>query len=179
MAELTLEAALKIVESIDARGKARDEKGQFIAQKQLDAARDIIAKDLKNQKGTIGAFGKLIGIQKDTKARLEAKLKTAKAVNYSGFAVNGSSIFVLLFGVHHFIMDPSTIELINLIETTFGIDIPYERFVEIVELWKAQIMSLCGSVQVGFMYYKQTRQRMKDADTEDTWAFINEELEKL
>ena len=23
------------------------------------------------------------------------------------------------------------------------------------------------------------RQRMKDADTEDTWAFINEELEKL
>ena len=112
-------------------------------------------------------------------ARLEAKLKTAKAVNYSGFAVNGSSILVLLFGVHHFIMDPSTVELINLIETTFGIDIPYEQFVEIVELWKAQIMSLCGSVQVGFMAYQNTRQRMKDADTEDTWAFINEELEKL
>ena len=112
-------------------------------------------------------------------ARLEAKLKTAKVVNYSGFAVNGSSILVLLFGVHHFIMDPSTIELINLIETTFGIDIPYEQFVEIVELWKAQIMSLCGSVQVGFMAYQNTRQRMKDADTEDTWAFINEELEKL
>ena len=112
-------------------------------------------------------------------ARLEAKLNTAKAVNYSGFAVNGSSILVLLFGVHHFIMDPSTVELINLIETTFGIDIPYEQFVEIVELWKAQIMSLCGSVQVGFMAYQNTRQRMKDADTEDTWAFINEELEKL
>ena len=112
-------------------------------------------------------------------ARLEAKLNTAKVVNYSGFAVNGSSILVLLFGVHHFIMDPSTVELINLIETTFGIDIPYERFVEIVELWKAQIMSLCGSVQVGFMAYQNTRQRMKDADTEDTWAFINEELEKL
>ena len=112
-------------------------------------------------------------------ARLEAKLKPAKVVNYSGFAVNGSSILVLLFGVHHFIMDPSTVELINLIETTFGIDIPYEQFVEIVELWKAQIMSLCGSVQVGFMAYQNTRQRMKDADTEDTWAFINEELEKL
>ena len=40
-------------------------------------------------------------------------------------------------------------------------------------------MSLCGSVQVGFMAYQNTRQRMKDADTEDTWAFINEELEKL
>ena len=112
-------------------------------------------------------------------ARLEAKLKTAKAVNYSGFAVNGSSIFVLLFGIHHVIMDPSTIELINLIETTFGIDIPYEQFVEIVELWKAQIISLCGSIQVFLAGYQQTRQRMKDADTEDTWAFINEELEKL
>ena len=54
-------------------------------------------------------------------ARLEAKLKTAKTVNYSGFAVNGSSILVMLVGVHHFIMDPNTLELINLIETTFGI----------------------------------------------------------
>ena len=112
-------------------------------------------------------------------ARLEAKLKTAKAVNYSGFAVNGSSMLVILVGGNNVIMDPSTLELINLIETTFGIDIPYERFVEIVELWKAQIMSLCGAVQVGFMAYQNTRQRMKDADTEDTWAFINQELEKL
>jgi len=112
-------------------------------------------------------------------ARLEAKLKTAKVVNYSGFAVNGSSIFALLFGVHHVIMDPSTLELINLIETTFGIDIPYEQFIEIVELWKAQIISLCGSIQVCLVGYQQTRQRMKDADTEDTWAFINKELEKL
>ncbi len=92
---------------------------------------------------------------------------------------NGSSIFVLLFGIHHVIMDPSTLELINLIETTFGIDIPYEQFVELVELWKAQIISLCGSIQVFLAGYQQTRQRMKDADTEDTWAFINEELEKL
>ena len=112
-------------------------------------------------------------------ARLTAKLKTAKVVNYSGFAVNGSSILALLFGIHHFIMDPNTLELINLIETTFGVDIPYERFVELVELWKAQIMSICGSVQVGFIAYQNTRQRMKDADTEDTWAFINKELEKL
>ena len=112
-------------------------------------------------------------------ARLEAKLKTAKVVNYSGFAVNGSSILALLFGVHHFIMDPNTLELINLIETTFDIEIPYERFIELVELWKAQIMSLCGSIQLCFVYYQQTRQRMKNADTEDLWAFINEEFEKL
>ena len=142
----------------------------------------------KNKYIGYGKDGKILIISRDKKidkeylarqARLEAKLKTAKTVNYGGFAVNGSSIFALLFGVHHVIMDPSTLELINLIETTFGIDIPYEQFVEIVELWKAQIISLCGSVQVGFMAYQNTRQRMKDADTEDTWAFINEELEKL
>ena len=112
-------------------------------------------------------------------ARLTAKLKTAKVVNYSGFAVNGSSILALLFGIHHFIMDLNTLELINLIETTFGVDIPYEQFIEIVELWKAQIMSLCGSIQLFFMYYQQTRQRMKNSDTEDLWGFINEEFEKL
>ena len=112
-------------------------------------------------------------------ARLEAKLVTAKTVNYSGFAVNGASIGVMLFGIHNVMMAPSTLELINLIETTFGIEIQYERFIELVEAWKAQIISLCGSVQMFFMYYQQTRQRMKNADTEDTWAFINEELEKL
>ena len=112
-------------------------------------------------------------------ARLEAKLKTAKVVNYSGFAVNGSSILALLLGIHHFIMDPNTLELINLIETTFGVNIPYEQFIELVELWKAQIMSLCGSIQLFFMYYQQTRQRMKNSDTEDLWGFINEEFEKL
>ena len=112
-------------------------------------------------------------------ARLEAKLKTAKKVNYSGFAVNGASIGVMLFGVHNVIMDPNTLELINLIETTFGIKIPYERFIELVEAWKAQLISMAGSIQVGFVYYQQTRQRMKNMDTEDTWAFMNEELGKL
>ena len=112
-------------------------------------------------------------------ARLEAKLKTAKKVNYSGFAVNGASIGVMLFGVHNVIMAPSTLELINLIETTFGIEIPYERFIELVEAWKAQLISMAGTIQVGFVYYQQTRQRMKNMDTEDTWAFMNEELNKL
>ena len=112
-------------------------------------------------------------------ARLEAKLTTAKVVNYSGFTVNGSSILVLLFGVHHFIMDPNTLELINFIERIFKIEIPYEEFIEIVELWKTQIISLCSSIQMFFIYYQQTRQRMKDADTENAWDFINKELSKV
>ena len=112
-------------------------------------------------------------------ARLEAKLTTAKVVNYSGFTVNGSTILVLLFGVHHFLMDPNTLELINFIEKIFKIEIPYEEFIEIVELWKTQIISLCSSIQMFFIYYQQTRQRMKDADTENAWDFINKELSKV
>jgi len=76
-------------------------------------------------------------------------------------------------------MSPNTLELINLIETTFGIEIQYERFIELVEAWKAQLISIAGSIQLGFGYYQQTRQRMKNADTEDAWAFMKEELNKL
>ena len=78
MAELTLEEALKIFEQfkrIDANGRARDEKGRFIAEKQLDAARELIAKDLESFKGTTGSFKKLIGIQNKTKEALEVQLE--------------------------------------------------------------------------------------------------------
>ena len=65
------------------------------------------------------------------------------------------------------------------IEWIFKIEIPYEKFIETVELWKTQIISLCGSIQMFLIYYQQTRQRMKNADTEDTWSFLNEELSKV
>ena len=112
-------------------------------------------------------------------ARLEAKHKTAKKVNYSGFAVNGASIGVMLFGVHNVLLDPNTIETVNLIETTFGIEIEYEKFIELVELWKAQIISLCGSIQLFLGFYQQTRRKMKEMDTEDLWGFMNDEIGKL
>ena len=85
----------------------------------------------------------------------------------------------MLFGIHNVIMDPNTLEFINLIETTFGIEIPYERFIELVEAWKAQLISMAGSIQLGFVYYQQTRQKMKNMDREDLWGFMNEELGKV
>ena len=112
-------------------------------------------------------------------ARLEAKLKTAKKVNYSGFAVNGASIGVMLYGAHNLILDPNTLEFINLIETTFGIEIDYERFIELVEAWKAQLISMAGSIQLMFVFYQQTRQRMKNMNREDLFGFINDELSKI
>ena len=74
MADLTLEEALKIFERIDANGRARDEKGRFIAEKQLAAARELIKKDLESFKGTTGSFKKLLNIQNETKKALEAQL---------------------------------------------------------------------------------------------------------
>ena len=112
-------------------------------------------------------------------ARLEAKLKTAKRINYSGFAVNGTSIVVILIGINNIIMNPNTIEFMNLIETTFGIEIQYEKFIELIELWKTHIISMCGSIQLFFGYYQQTRSRMKEMDREDLFGFINEELGKV
>ena len=125
-----------------------------------------------------------IGSEIDTEqlarqARLEAKLKTAKQINYSGFAVNGASVGVMLYGVHDVMMDPNTLGFINLIDTTFGIEINYERFIELVEAWKAQLISMAGSIQVGFVYYQQTRQRMKNMDRENLFGFMNDELGKI
>ena len=60
--------------------------------------------------------------------RLTKKHKQAKVVNYSGFAVNGTSVFVLLYGVQNIMLSPDTIEFVNLIGTTFGIEIKYEEF---------------------------------------------------
>ena len=112
-------------------------------------------------------------------ARLEAKLKTAKAVNYSGFAVNGSSILALLYGINNIMLSPDTIEFVNLIETTFNITIDYEKFTTLVEAWKTHIISICSSIQLLLGYYQQTRRRMKEMDREDLFGFVNDELAKI
>lgn len=112
-------------------------------------------------------------------ARLEAKLKMAKTVNYSGFAINGASIGVMLFGINNVIMDPNTMEFISLIESTFGIELNYTEFIELIEVWKTHLIGIAGSVQLGLGYYQQTRQQMKNMDTEDLFGFINDELGKI
>ena len=112
-------------------------------------------------------------------ARLDAKLLTAKKVNYSGFAVNGSSIVFMLFGLNSIATDPNTAELVNLINKVFKLNINYDAVVDVLEQFKAHIVACAGSVQLFLGYWQQTRRRMKEADTEDTWSFINEELGKL
>jgi hypothetical protein len=111
--------------------------------------------------------------------RLGKKHKQAKAINYSGFAVNGTSVFVLLYGVQNIMLNPDTIEFVNLIGTTFGITIDYEEFVEVVEAWKAHIISMFGSIQMLLGAHQQVRRRMKETDREGLFSFVNDELGKL
>ena len=111
--------------------------------------------------------------------RLTKKHKQAKVANYSGFAVNGTSVFVMLYGIQNILLSPDTIEFANLIETTFGVTLDYEKFANLVEAWKTHLISLCGSVQMFLGYHQQLRRRMKDMDREDAFGFMNEELGKI
>ena len=108
---------------------------------------------------------------------LGEKLDVAKGVNYSGFAVNGGSIFFVLYGAHELALDPNTASTIALFNDTFGTDLNYDKFVETIEAWKVHITSLAGSMQMMFMYYQSMRQKMKDLDTPKSFLkFLNDEL---
>ena len=108
---------------------------------------------------------------------LGEKLDVAKGVNYSGFAVNGGSIFFVLYGAHELALDPNTASTVALFNETFGTNFDYDKFVETIEAWKVHITSLAGSMQMMFMYYQSMRQKMKDLDTPKSFLkFINDEL---
>jgi len=108
---------------------------------------------------------------------LGEKLDVAKGVNYSGFAVNGGSVFFVLYGAHELALDPNTASTVALFNETFGTNFDYDKFVETIEAWKVHITSLAGSMQMMFMYYQSMRQKMKDLDTPKSFLkFINDEL---
>ena len=112
--------------------------------------------------------------------RLNAQLAKAKAINYSGFAVNGGSIVGLLFFIDSFIFDPTTLEMLDMIfNKTFGLSIDFPNIVNILQEYKAQLIGACISLQTMLMGYKDTCQKMKDRDTESFMQVINEELEKV
>ena len=111
---------------------------------------------------------------------LGEKLDTAKAVNYSGFAVNGGSMLMLLYGFQELALDPNTAETVALFNETFGTEFDYDKFIDTIEVWKAHLVSLAGSVQVGFVWYQSMRQKMKNLDTPKSFIkFINDELSEV
>ncbi len=131
-----------------------------------------LKKSLKKNQSLKKIYNSYLG-----KKNFGEKLATAKTVNYSGFAVNGGSIFFVLYGAHELALDPNTAATVELFNETFGTDFNYSKFTETIEAWKVHITTLAGSIQTTFMWYQSMRQKMKDLDTPKSFlAFVNDEL---
>ena len=111
--------------------------------------------------------------------RLNAQLAKSKTINYSGFALNGGGIAGLFFVVDNFIFDPNTLEMLELINTTFNLDIDFQNIITLVQQYKMQLIGAFASFQTFLYGYKDTCQKMVDRDTESFMDVINEELEKV
>ena len=95
--------------------------------------------------------------------RLNAKLRKAKGIQAGGFAVNGGSIIAALFYIDSLLINPATIDNLNLINNMTG----------------ANIIGLAISSQTMIMGYKDMVQKMKDRGDESFYNVLNEELEKI
>ena len=111
--------------------------------------------------------------------RLNAQLAKSKAINYSGFAFNGGSIVGLLFVVDNFIFDPATLELLEMINTTFNLDINFVGIIELLQQYKAELIGACMSFQTMLVGYKDMCQKAKDRDCDSLYQVFTEELEKV
>ena len=111
--------------------------------------------------------------------RLNAQLAKAKTINYSGFALNGGSIVGLLFVIDNFIFDPSTLELLEMINTTFNLEINFVGIIELLQQYKAELIGACMSIQTMLVGYKDICQKAKDRDCDSLYQVLNEEIGKV
>jgi len=111
--------------------------------------------------------------------RLNAKLSKAKGINYSGFALNGSTIIGALFYLDSLLVNPDTINNLNIINDMFDTDINFEQIIATIQGYKAQIIGLAISSQTMLMGYKDTVQKMKNRGNESFYEVFNEELGKV
>ena len=85
----------------------------------------------------------------------------------------------VLFALDSFVFNPSTLETLQLINSTFGLNIDFEKIINVLQENKAQLIGFFVSIQTMIMAYKDTCQKMKDRDTESFMEVINDELEKV
>ena len=111
--------------------------------------------------------------------RLNAKLAKAKGINYSGFAINGSTIIGAMFYLDSLLLDPTTVDTLNLINDMFSTDINFEQIIATIQGYKAQIVGFAISSQAMIMQYKSTVQQMKDKGNESFYEVFNEELDRM
>ena len=111
--------------------------------------------------------------------RLNAQLAKSKTINYSGFAINGGSIVGLLFVVDNFVFDPNTLDMLEMINTTFNLEINFVGIINILQEYKAQLIGACISFQTMLVGYKDMCQKAKDRDCDSLYQVFSEELEKV
>lgn len=111
--------------------------------------------------------------------RLNAKLRKAKGIQAGGFALNGGSIVALLFYIDSLLLDPATVDTLNIINDMTGANINFEQIIATIQGYKAQIIGFAISSQTMIMGYKDTVQKMKDRGDESFYNVLNEELEKV
>ena len=111
--------------------------------------------------------------------RLNAKLRKAKGINYSGAAINGTTIIGALFYLDSLLLNPDFVDNLNMINDMFGLEIDFEKAIALIQEWKAQIIGFAISSQTMLVGYKDTVQKMKDRGDEDFMGVVNEELGKM
>ena len=111
--------------------------------------------------------------------RLNTKLAKAKGINYSGFAVNGTTIIGAMFYLDSLLVDPTTVDTVNMINDMFSTDINFEQIIATIQGYKAQIIGFAISSQTMLMGYKDTVQKMKERGNESFYEVLNEELGKV
>ena len=111
--------------------------------------------------------------------RLNAKLRKAKGIQAGGFALNGGSIVALLFYIDSLLLDPATVDTLNIINDMTGANINFEQIIATIQGYKAQIIGFAVSSQTMIMGYKDMVQKMKDRGDESFYNVLNEELEKV
>ena len=77
------------------------------------------------------------------------------------------------------LLDPATIDSLNVINDLTGADIDFENMIAIIQGYKAQIIGFAVSSQTFIMGYKDTVQKMKERGNESFYEVMNEELEKI
>ena len=111
--------------------------------------------------------------------RLNAKLRKAKGINATGFALNGSTIIGVLFYLDSLLANPDTLDMLNNLNGMIGSDINFEQIIATIQGYKAQIIGFAVSSQAMIMQYKSTVQKMKDDGNESFYEVFNEQLEEV
>ena len=111
--------------------------------------------------------------------RLNAKLVKAKRINYSGFAVNGTTIIGAIFYLDSLLVQPDTVDTLNMINDMFDLNINFEQIVATIQGYKAQIIGFAISSQTMIMGYKDTVQKMRDRGDESFYNVLNDEIGKM